>query len=61
MIGPWYRALRGRRWDRHRRRHISEMRRLEQAARAHMVESLEAMAIQLAEIRGLPEVSEPCG
>jgi hypothetical protein len=59
MLRPICAALRERRWNRDRRRHISEMRRSEKAACAHLADSLEAMAIQLAEIRSLPEVSEP--
>lgn len=59
MIRPLYEALLERRRNRDRRRHVSEMRRLEQAAHAHMADFVEAMAVQLAEIRNLPEVSEP--
>jgi hypothetical protein len=59
MIRPLYEAVRGRRWNRDRRRHISEMRRLEEATRAHKIHPIDAMAAQLTEIRSLPEASEP--
>jgi hypothetical protein len=58
MIRPLSEAVRKHRWNRDRRRHISEMCRLERAARTQMADSIEAMAQQLAEIRSLPEVSE---
>ena len=59
MIRSFYLAARERRWDRDRRRRIAEMRRRERASRTVEVEWVEAMAIQLAEIRTLPEVVEP--
>jgi hypothetical protein len=59
MIRPLYLALRGRRLSRDRTHHISEMRRLERAARAYMIDCVEAIAAQLVEIRSLPEAREP--
>jgi hypothetical protein len=55
----FYEALRGRRWNVDRRRHIAEMRRVEKATRAHRIDPIDAVAAQLEEIRSLPEVSEP--
>jgi hypothetical protein len=59
MIRTLYFAARERRWDRDRRRRIAEMLQRERAERAPDVEWVEAMAIQLTEIRTLPEVPEP--
>ena len=56
MIRSLYIAARERRWDRDRRRRIAEMRHRERAAFASNIDWVEAMAIQLAEIRALPEL-----
>ena len=50
-----YIAARERRWNRDRRRRIAEMQRRERASFIAQVDWVEAMAIQLAEIRMLPE------
>ena len=50
-----YIAARERRWDRDRRRRIAEMRQRERASLIAQVDWVETMAIQLAEIRMLPE------
>jgi hypothetical protein len=42
-------------WNRDRRRRIAEMRRRERASFMAQIDWVEAMAIQLAEIRTLPE------
>jgi hypothetical protein len=55
MIGRLCRATRERRWNRDRRRRIAEMLEREHAGSAAVMEWLEAMAVQLAEIRTLPE------
>ena len=60
MIGSLYRAARERRWNRDRRRRIAEMFEREWATSgAAMIDWVEAMAVQLAEIRTLPEVPDP--
>jgi hypothetical protein len=53
------RAMRERRWDHDRRRRIAKMLKREQASLDARTEWLEGMAIQLAQIRRLPEVAEP--
>ena len=50
-----YIAARERRWNRDRRRRIAEMRQRERASFIAQIDWVEAMAIQLAEIRMLPE------
>lgn len=50
-----YTAARERHWNRDRRRRIAEMRQRERATFMAQVDWVEAMAIQLAEIRMLPE------
>jgi hypothetical protein len=55
MIRTLYVAARERRWNRDRRRRIAEMRRRENATFMAQIVCVEAMAIQLAEIRALPE------
>ena len=52
-----YAAARERHWNRDRRRRIAEMRQRERATFIAQVDWVEAMAIQLAEIRMLPEPS----
>ena len=59
MIGSMFRALRERRWNHDRRRRIAKMPQRESATLGARAEWLEEMAIQLAEIRTLPEVAEP--
>jgi hypothetical protein len=58
MIRSLYRSARERRWDRDRRRRIVELSQRERLIQMVNVDWLEAMAIQLAEIRGLPEPLE---
>jgi hypothetical protein len=55
MIRSLYIVARERCWDRDRRRRIAEMRRRERASFMAQIDWVEAMAIQLAEIRTLPE------
>ena len=55
MIVRLYHASRRRRWERDRRRRIAEMLDLEGSADASVLDWLESMAAQLAEIRTLPE------
>jgi hypothetical protein len=56
-----YSALRERRWNRDRRRRIAKMLKREHAICEARADWLEAMALQLVEIRSLPEVVEPLG
>lgn len=58
MIRSLYRSARERRWDRDRGRRIAELSQREHLIQMVDVDWLEAMAIQLAEIRGLPEPLE---
>jgi len=53
-----WRAVGERRWNRDRRRRIAEMRQRERASFIANIGWVEAMAIQLAEIRALPEPLE---
>jgi hypothetical protein len=55
MIRSLYWSARERRWNRDRGRRIAEMLRRERLIEMATVDWLEAMVIQLAEIRGLPE------
>ena len=55
MMRSLYTAARERHWNRDRRRRIAEMRQRERATFMAQVDWVEAMAIQLAEIRMLPE------
>ena len=55
MMRSLYIAARERRWNRDRLRRIAEMRQRERASFIAQVDWVEAMAIQLAEIRMLPE------
>jgi hypothetical protein len=55
MIRSLYWSARERRWNRDRGRRIAEMLQRERVIQMVTVDWLEAMAIQLAEIRGLPE------
>jgi hypothetical protein len=55
MIRSLYIAVRERRWNRDRRRHIAEMLQRERATFIAQIDWVEGMAIQLAEIRMLPE------
>jgi hypothetical protein len=56
MIRSLYIVARERCWNRDRRRRIAEMQRRERASFMAQIDWVEAMAIQLAEIRTLPEV-----
>lgn len=56
MIRSLYIQLRERRWNRDRRQRIAQMRRRERATFVTNIDWVEAMAIQLAEIRTLPEL-----
>ena len=58
MMRSLYIAARERRWNRDRRRRIAEMQQRERASFIAQVDWVEAMAIQLAEIRTLPEPLE---
>jgi len=58
-IGSLYRAMRERRWNRERSRRIAKMLKRESATHEARAEWLEGMAIQLAEIRALPEARGP--
>jgi hypothetical protein len=58
-IRSLYVAHRERRWDRERSRRITAMLRSERATIATQADWLEAMAIQLVEIRTLPEAAHP--
>jgi hypothetical protein len=55
MIRSLYIIARERRWNRDRRRRVAEMLRRERASFIAQIDCVEAMAIQLAEIRTLPE------
>jgi hypothetical protein len=59
MIRSLFDAVRDRRWNRDRSRRIAAMLARERASLADNRDWLEAMAIQLAEIRALPEAWEP--
>jgi hypothetical protein len=59
MIRSLYWSARERRWNRDRGRRIAEMLQRERVIQMVTVDWLEAMAIQLAEIRALPEAREP--
>jgi hypothetical protein len=59
FFGSLYAAARERRWNRDRSRRIAKMLDRERATVAATAAWLEAMAIQLAEIRALPQVAEP--
>lgn len=58
VIRSLYIAARERRWNRDRRRRIASMLERERLSRMADFDLLEAMAIQLAEIRTLPEVAK---
>jgi hypothetical protein len=58
MIRSLYYAARERRWNRDRSRRIAAMLARERASLMDKVDWVEAMAIQLAEIRALPEAVE---
>jgi hypothetical protein len=55
MIRSLYIVACERHWNRDRRRRIAEMNRRERASFMAQIDWVEAMAIQLAEIRTLPE------
>jgi hypothetical protein len=60
MIGRLYRATWDRRWNRDRRRLIARMLEQEHLSSALVLDWAEAMAVQLAEIRALPEAPDRC-
>jgi hypothetical protein len=60
MIRRFYRATCECRRNRDRRRRIAEMLERERRGGAAMLVWVEAMAMQLAEIRALPEAQDPC-
>jgi hypothetical protein len=53
-----YRVIFERRWNRDRRRRVGKMLARERAANAAVLDWIEAMAVQLAEIRTLPEAPD---
>jgi hypothetical protein len=59
MIRSLYHAARDRRWNRDRSRRVAAMLARERASFTNKIDWVEAMAIQLAEIRALPEAVEP--
>jgi hypothetical protein len=59
MIRSLYLSARERRWNRDRARRIAAMLQRERLIQMATFDRLEAMALQLAEIRGLPEALEP--
>jgi hypothetical protein len=59
MIRSLYLAARERYWNRDRRRRIAAMLERERSTLTTRIEWVEAMAIQLAEIRALPEADGP--
>jgi hypothetical protein len=58
VIRSVYIAVRERRWDRDRRRRITQMRQRDRETFIGNIDWVEAMAIQLAEIRALPQLLE---
>ena len=52
-------GVRERRWNRDRSRRIAKLLERERATVAATADWMEAMAVQLAEIRALPEAVEP--
>jgi hypothetical protein len=58
MMSSLYRALFERRWNRDRRRRIDQMLDHERAGNAAVLDWIDAMATQLAEIRTLPEAPD---
>ena len=59
MIRSLYYAARERRWDRDRSRRVAAMLARERASLADKMDYMDAMAMQLLEIRTLPEAVEP--
>ena len=59
MIRSLYYAARERRWDRDRSRRVAAMLARERASLADKMDWIEAMTMQLVEIRTLPEAVEP--
>jgi hypothetical protein len=59
IFARFFVGARERRWDRDRRRRIAKLLERERATVAATADWMEAMAVQLAEIRALPEVTEP--
>ena len=59
MIRSLYLAALERRWNRDRARRIAKLRAGEHEGRLAVIEWVDQMALQLAEIRTLPETPEP--
>jgi hypothetical protein len=59
IFGRFFDGVRERRWNRDRSRRIAKLLERERATVAATADWMEAMAVQLAEIRALPEVPEP--
>ena len=59
MIRSLYYSARERRWDRDRGRRVAAMLARERASLADKMDYMDAMAMQLLEIRTLPEAVEP--
>jgi hypothetical protein len=59
VIRSVYLAVREQKWNRDRRRRIAVMLERERTAAAAKIDWAEEMALQLAEIRALPEAPEP--
>ncbi|MBV8217831.1 MAG: hypothetical protein JO325_05165 [Solirubrobacterales bacterium] len=59
MISSLFRSARERRWNRDRRQRIAVMRERERAGSAAVLDCVEEMAVQLAEIWTLPEAPDP--
>jgi hypothetical protein len=55
----FFAGVRERRWDRDRSRRIATLLERDRTRITAMADWIEAMAVQLAEIRALPEVTEP--
>jgi hypothetical protein len=56
MIRHFFLSVQERRWNRDRSRRIAELLQRDRSSLAVQIDWLEGMAIQLAEIRTLPEV-----
>ena len=59
MIRSLYCAARERRWNRDRTRRIEKLRARDHECRLAVIDWVDQMALQLAEIRTLPETPEP--
>jgi hypothetical protein len=59
MIRSLYCAVQERRWNRDRTRRIAKLRARDHEGRLAVIDRVDQMALQLAEIRMLPETPEP--